>query len=114
MPRLKTTKTKLYKLVREYETMPPMCRTTFTKASRHPDYWLEWVGVTGLWCKAYFAAVGGKPKLVITKTEPWGPEVSRMVYTLDAKDLRERGMVEEFVPAAARRRAERAADHELL
>lgn len=114
MLRLKTTKTKLYKLVKEYETLPPMCRMTFAKADRRPDYWMRWHNDFDLRCDVFIAAVGGKPKLVITKTEPGGPQVSRMVYTLDIKELMERGMVEEFIPAAARRRAERVADHELL
>ena len=115
MLRLKTNKTKLYKLVREYDLLPPMSRTTLTKAPGQPDYWMRWTdALTELRCDAFLAAVGGRPKLTITKTEPGGPEVSRMVYTLDIKDLINRGMVEEFIPAAERRREERMADHELL
>ena len=106
MLRLKATKTKLYKLVREYEILPPMRRTTFAKAPGRTDYWMRWASDFGLWCEALFAAVGGKPKLIITKKEPGGPEVSRMVYTLSINDLTDRGMTEEYITAAERRRAE--------
>lgn len=114
MLRLKTNKTKLYKLVREYDLLPPMSRTTFTKTHGRPEYWMRWSNDFGLRCDAFLAAVGGKPKLVITKTEPGGPEVSRVVYTMDIKDLMGRGMVEEFIPAAERCGEERVADHELV
>lgn len=37
MLRLKANKTSLYKLVSDYEKLPPMRRTRFTKAPRQPD-----------------------------------------------------------------------------
>ena len=43
------------------------------------------------------------------KKEFGGPQVSRVVHDLDAKDLLERGMVEEFTTAAERRQTERRA-----
>ena len=106
MFRLKTNKTKLYQLVAEYEAMPPVRRVTFSKAYRRPDYRMKWTDKHGLRHEAYFAAVGGRGKLSITAFDDAGTEVSRVVYTLDAKDLLERGMVEEFTTAAERR-----ADH---
>ena len=105
MLRLKATKTSLYKLVSDYEKLPLMKRTVFTKASRQPDYWLEWRDSGGLRCKAYLAAGGGRATLSITKKELFGLEVSRMVYGLSLKDLKARGMVEEYVTAVERRRA---------
>ena len=102
MIRLKTNKTKLYKLVADYETLPSMCRVTFTKAHRRPEYWLEWVEAGGLRCKAYFAAIGGRAKLLITKRELGGQEASRVACIVDARQLIERDMVEEFIPAKER------------
>lgn len=49
------------------------------------------------------------PLLIIEKREFGGRQISRVVHDLDAKDLLERGMVEEFTTAAERRRAERRA-----
>lgn len=106
MLRLKANKTSLYKLVSDYEKLPPMRRVTFTKAPCPPDYWLEWADAGGLWCKAYLAGGVGRALLAITRKEVGGPEVSRVVYSLELKELRERGMVEEFITAAERRRAE--------
>lgn len=99
MLRLKANKTSLYKLVSEYETLPPMRRTRFTKAFREPDYWLEWMGSDGLWHKVFLSACGGKALMSITRKEFCGPEVSRVVYGLEVADLRARGMVERFKTA---------------
>ena len=109
MFRLKANKTSLYKLVGTYEALPTMRRVTITKAPRTPDWWLEWADGGGMWCKAFFSTCMGKPLLSIEKKEFGGPQVSRVVYDLDAKDLLERGMVEEFTTAAERRQAERRA-----
>ena len=106
MLRLKATKTRLYKLVSEYETLPLMGRTNFIKAYGRPEYKMYWTDADGLKCMVFFAAVGGKPKLVITKKEFDGLEVSRVVYTLCINDLTDRGMTEEYITAAERRRAE--------
>jgi len=110
MFRLKTNKTSLYKLVANYEALPSMWRVTFFKSLRQPNYWLAWTSYNGLQCSAYFAACIGKPLLAIEKKEFDGPLVSRVVYELDAKDLLERGMVEEFTTAEERRRMEGRAD----
>ncbi len=40
-----------------------------------------------------------------------GKTASRTTYSLTIRDLRERGMVEEFTTAAERRRIERSADN---
>lgn len=109
MLRLKATKTSLYKLVSDYEKLPPMCRVRFTKAPRQPDYWLEWWDSGGLWCKAYLAAGLGRAVLSITRKEFCGPEVSCVVYGLSVKDLEMRGMTEEYVTRVERRRAKREA-----
>lgn len=105
MLRLKANKTSLYKLVSDYKKLPPMRRVTFTKAPRQPDYWLERTDADGLRCKAYLAGGAGRSLLAITRKEVGGPEVSRVVYSLELEGLRERGMVEEFTTAAERRRA---------
>ena len=107
MLRLKANKTSLYKLVGTYEALPLMHRVTITKAHRAPDWWLKWTDADGLMCVAFFSTCLGKPLLAIEKKEFGGPQVSRVVHDLDAKDLLERGMVEEFTSAAERRRAER-------
>ena len=109
MLRLKATKTSLYKLVHDYEPLPPMRRTRFTKAYREPDYWLEWADADGLWCRAFLSSCGGSALLAVTRKEFCGPEHSRVVYGLGLPELRRRGMVEEFTTAAERRQAERRA-----
>lgn len=102
MLRLTANKTKLYKLVADYETLPPRRRVTFTKAHRRPEYWLEWVEIGNLRCKAYFAAIGGRAKLLITKRELGGQKVSERVYTVGSLNLMDRKMLEEFIPAKER------------
>lgn len=106
MLRLTANKTKLYKLVADYETLPPMSRVTFTKAHRRPEYWLEWsefqVETGDLRCKAYFAAIGGRAKLLITKRELGGQKVAERVYTVGSLNLKVRKMLEEFIPAKER------------
>ena len=105
MFRLKANKTSLYKLVGEYENLPPMRQVTITKAYRVPGWWMKWTDADGLLCVAFFDTCMGKPLLSIEKKELCGPQVSRMVHALDTKDLLERGMVEEFTTAAERRAA---------
>ena len=104
MLRLKATKTSLYKLVHEYQSLPPMRRTRFTKAFREPDYWLEWRNADGLFCKAFLSACGGSALLSVTRKEFCGPERGYVTYGLELPELRKRGMVEEFHTAAERRR----------
>ena len=106
---MKANKTSLYKLVAEYEDLPPMRQVTITKAYRSPDWWLKWTDADGLLCMAFFATCLGKPLLSIEKKEFCGPQVSCVVHDLDAKALLERGMVEEITTAAERKRAERRA-----
>lgn len=104
MQRLKATKTSLYKLVSEYEVLPLMKRTVFTKAPWQADYWLEWRTRDGLWCKAYLASGLGNALLSIEKKETGGQQVSRTVHGLSCAELRARGMVEEFTTMEERRR----------
>lgn len=104
MLRLKANKTSLYKLVRSYESLPPMRRACFTKTPRAPTFWLTWTDDCGLCGEAFLSACGGKPLLSITRREFCGEDVSRDVHTLDLSDLRERGMVEVFITPAERRR----------
>ena len=111
MFRLKATKTSLYKLVHDYEPLPPMRRTRFTKAFRSPDYRLEWADAAGLWCRALLSDCGGSALLAVTRKEFCGPERSRVVYGLGLPELRRRGMVEEFATAAERRRLRLEAAH---
>lgn len=106
MRRLTANKTKLYKLVAEFESLPPMRRTTFTKAFRQPDYFLRWADSDNNLCTAYFTTVMGKPRLVIRKQEFCGKITSRVVHGLNADDLARRGMVEEIVTAADQNRGQ--------
>lgn len=114
MVRLKATKTSLYRLVAEYaDNLPPMrSGTQFTKYPRTPDYALDWI--TPNWDKAhaFFSTCMGRPLLSIEiKDGETGKTVSREVYNLDLQDLRDRGMVEQFVTAAERRRLERGGEN---
>lgn len=107
MLRLKATKRQLYKLVAEYEDLPPTTKTEFRKAYRSSSYWLRWRS-DGLWCKAFLCVCGGRPLLEIKKDDYDVPkEVSRVVLKMDLEDLRERGMVEDFITAAERAARER-------
>lgn len=114
MLRLKANKTSLYKLVAEYvDNLPPMRGgTEFIKYPRTPDYALNWVTPEWDTAHAFFSTSMGCPLLSVEfKSGETGKTVSRIVYTLDLQDLRARGMVEEFVTAAERRRIERSADN---
>lgn len=104
MRRLTANKTKLYKLVAEFESLPPMRRVTFIKSYRRTDYWLRWGDKDGLMCEAFFATCGGRPVLLIKKREFCGNVISRVTHGLDVDDLYRRGMVEEIVTAAERNR----------
>lgn len=109
MLRLQASKTSLYKLVGEYEDLPPVRGVEFTKAYRTLGWWLKWTDADGLLCVVFFSTCMGKALLSIDKKEFCGPQVSRVVHDLDTKDPLERGMVEEFTTAAERSRAERRA-----
>ena len=114
MLRLTANKTKLYTLVQKYvDNLPPMrSGTRFIKYPRTPDYALEWI--TPKWDKAhaFFSTCMGRPLLSIEiKSGETGKTVNRTTHALNLRDLRERGMVEEFITAAKRRRAERSADN---
>ena len=114
MLRLTANKTKLYTLVQKYvDNLPPMrSGTRLIKYPRTPDYALDWI--TPNWDKtnAFFSTCMGRPLLSIEiKDGETGKTVSREVYNLDLQDLRERGMVEQFVTAEERRRLERGGDN---
>ena len=104
MLRLKATKKRLYNLVASFEALPPLTKTAFAKAYRSTDYWLRWYG-GGLWCEAFLAVCAGRPLLAITKKDYDGPEVSRVVLSMDVEELREGVLGEEWAPAAERRAA---------
>lgn len=114
MLRLTANKTKLYTLVQRYvDNLPPMrSGTQFTKYPRKPDYALDWITTKWDTAHAFFSTCMGRPLLSIEiKDGETGQTVSREVHNLDLQDLRERGMVEEFVTAAERRRLERGGDN---
>lgn len=114
MLRLKATKTSLYKLVAEFvPNLPPMRRgTEFIKYPRTPDYALNWITPEWDTAHAFFSTCMGRPLLSIEiRDGETGKTVSRTTHALNPQDLRERGMVEEFVTAAERRRIERSADN---
>jgi hypothetical protein len=110
MLRLKANKTSLYKLVAEYTDLPSTRRVEFSKVPRLPDYFLDWHQENGF-AQAWFATSMGRPILTITVRDIDGHQISRAVYRPTVSDLRERGMVEEFITAAERRRPERGADN---
>lgn len=114
MLRLKATKTSLYKLVAEFvPELPPMRRgTSFIKYPRTPDYALGWITQEWDTAHAFFSTCMGRPLLSIEiKSGETGKTVNRTTHALNLQDLRERGMVEEFITAAERRRVERSADN---
>ena len=112
MLRLTANKTKLYTLVADYvDNLPPMRKATFTKYPRTPDYALEWATEREKG-RAFLSACMGRPLLAIEiKDGETGKTVIRTTHALTLRDLRERGMVEEFVTAAERRRIERGAEN---
>lgn len=112
MLRLTANKTKLYTLVADYvDNLPPMRKATFTKYPRTPDYALEWATEREKG-RAFLSACMGRPLLKIDIDEK---ETGRLVWGtykyIDLQGLRERGMVEEYVTAAERRRIERGAEN---
>lgn len=114
MLRLTANKTKLYTLVAGYvENLPPMRGgTIFVKYPRTPDYALDWITQEWDTAHAFFSTCMGRPLLSIEiKSGETGKTVNRTTHALNLRDLRERGMVEEFVTAAERRRMERSADN---
>ena len=105
MLRLKANKTALYKLVADYvENLPPMrSGIEFIKYPRTPERNTA---------NAFFSTCMGHSLLSIEiRDGETGKTASRTTYSLTLRDLRERGMVEEFVTAAERRRIERSADN---
>jgi len=96
-PRLKATKTSLYKLIANYETLPIMKKTTFKKAYRSPSFWLEWYHGDH-WCKAFFAACMGSALLAVEKREDCGDGRSREVHRPAVAELRKLGMIEDHPP----------------
>ena len=114
MLRLKANKTALYKLVADYvDNLPPMrSGTEFIKYPRTPDYALNWIIPEWNTAHAFFSTCMGRPLLSIEiRDGETGKTAGRTTYALTLRDLRERGMVEEFVTAAERRRIERGADN---
>ena len=103
MLRLKANKTALYKLVADYvDNLPPMrSGTEFIKYPRTPDYALNWITPEWNTAHAFFSTCMGRPLLSIEiRDGETGKTASRTTYSLTLRDLRERGMVEEFVTAA--------------
>lgn len=93
MLRLTANKTKLYTLVAHFvDNLPPMrSGTEFIKYPRSPDYALNWITPEWNTAHAFFSTCMGRPLL-----------------SIEIRDFWERGMVEEFVTAAEKRRT----DHE--
>jgi hypothetical protein len=80
-----------------------MRKTEFIKAPRARDWWLKWHdNAADRFYEAFFAGCGGRPLLAVTARDWDNHEISRQVYTLTIKDLRERDMIEEV--AAPNRR----------
>ena len=95
MRKLTANKTKLYQLVAEFESLPPMRRVTFVKSFRLVNYWLKWVDRDGMMCEAFFATCGGRPVLLVRKRESSGEVICSVVHGLNVDDLVQRDMVEE-------------------
>lgn len=97
-----------------------MCRTCLlcgagpasSNIREPPDYALDWITQEWDTAHAFFSTCMGRPLLSIEiKSGETGKTVNRTTHALNLRDLRERGMVEEFITAAERRRAERSADN---
>lgn len=112
MLRLTANKTKLYTLVADYvDNLPPMRKTTFKKYPRTHDYALEWATEREKG-RAFLSACMGRPLLKIDIDEKGTGRLVWGAYKyIDLQGLRDRGMVEEYVTAAERRRIERGADN---
>ena len=113
MLRLTASKTKLYTLVQKYvDNLPPMrSGTQFTKYPRTHDYALEWATEREKG-RAFLSACMGRPLLKIDIDEKGTGRLVWGAYKyIDLQGLRDRGMVEEYVTAAERRRIERGADN---
>lgn len=104
MRRLTANKTKLYRLVSEFEPLPPMRRVTFIKSCRRTSYWLRWDDRNGVMCEAFFAPCGGRPVLLMKRREFCGKVISSVAHGLNVEDLARRGMVEEIVTKAEQNR----------
>lgn len=111
MLRLKATKTSLYKLVAKCAKLPGMRWVEFTKVPRRPDYFLKWHQEDGF--AAAFFAVGWKgPFLSVEVHDIDGHQLFSTVYHLTVENLRERGMVENFLTADEKRQMEETAEPE--
>lgn len=106
MMRIKAGKKSLYNLVSQYTDLPPMNKTNFTKGHRARSYWLEWITKSNTWATALFSAGAGMIFLSITEKELGadGKEVSYVCHRQDAADLMERGMMEDHITTAERRK----------
>jgi len=104
---LTANKTKLYKLVAEFEPLPPMRRVTFIKSYRRTSYWLRWGDRNGIMCEAFFAPCGGRPALLIKKRAFCGKVISSVTHGLNVEDLAHQGMVEEIVTKVERQKSPR-------
>jgi len=93
--RLKTNKTKMYKLVSEFILIPvTLKKTGYKKMYRSTSYVLEWYDDQGNKGRAYLAAVMGSPLLSIETGEIGERFTERKVHRLEINDLIERDMIE--------------------
>ena len=101
MLRLTANKTKLYTLVADYvDNLPPMRKTEFIKYPEREKG------------RAFLSACMGRPLPKIDIDEKGTGRLVWGAYKyIDLQGLRDRGMVEEYVTAAERRRIERSADN---
>lgn len=92
---IKANKTKLYKLVAEHESLPPMKNTDFSKLTRNRAYWLEWWSEGSPTMEAYLTVSAGIASLRIGRKYRLPGDPDPVFYRLTIEDLRARGMLEE-------------------
>ena len=91
---LRATKTSLYRLVSEHETLPIMKRTRFIKHRR--SFWLRWHDDDADY-EAYFTVCAGSPMLAIKRRKFDSDDPSTRYVTRYTTDyLRSLGMIEEI------------------
>jgi len=93
VPRLDANKTSLYKLVSEFQVLPTMSRTRFSKTPRTRSWWLRWDG-GGEICEAYLSESWGDAVLSIRKKDWDGVTTYQEAFRLPVDKLREPGMIE--------------------
>ena len=103
--RLQANKTSLYKLVSEFEILPPQKYTDFTKIYRRRSYVLLWHPRNGNGGKASLSAVGGACFLTIERSGKEESISNLRTFKIAVGDLQARGMIEIGEPGYEKEKA---------